>query len=163
MGEEDSQICYCREDCNDVADEFLLDCLATANGLLDIQRCKDLASQRVHFCKEDCGEEPEWPYIDHIQVSLSVVGASIPLHPVVELNEDGDYVELGGHGIAIDEEKYELDNYYSQGYNCVDLSDEDLSELNFCITYIITIFIGESGTPDRRVCEYSDFYCIIKG
>lgn len=162
LGEENSQICYCREDCNDVADEFLIDCLQTANGLLDIQRCKDLAAQRVHFCKEECGKEVEWPYIDHIQLRLRALGSPIPLHPLMEFNEEGDYQDLGGQSYGIDEGKQELHNFYKFNDNCVNLSEHDLTDLNFCLTYDIRILIGESGTDERRECIYSDTFCIIK-
>ena len=131
--------------------------------LLDIQRCKDLASQKIHFCKTDCGLEPEWPYIDHIQLSLRVIGAEIPLHPVLEFNEDGDFFDLGGHSYGIDEEGYELHNFYKFDDNCVDVSDQDLSGLNFCFRYDIRILIGESGTDERRECVFSGTHCIIKG
>lgn len=157
LGEEDSQVCNCRENCLGIADEFLIDCLQTANGLLDIQRCKDLASQRIHFCKEDCGTEPEWPYIDFILMSLSVQSAEIPFHPLVILNE----LESRGH--AIEEGHHELINFYKFNDNCIDISDHDLSGLNYCFTYDISILIGESGSPERRECRYVGSHCIING
>lgn len=55
----DRNACACHVACDDAYWDCVLPCIANANGLQQIQQCKDLCELQRTFCKENCDPFPE--------------------------------------------------------------------------------------------------------
>ena len=138
------------------------DCLATANGLIDVIRCKDLYYQDVHFCEDECGEAPSFPIIRDIEFQMKLVLADIPFHPILSIEED--IIKHETSKWIFTENDNIIDEWHEYDDNCLDVPnlEEEISGKNYCVQWNITIYYDR---PDgtQGICLFDSRYCIIIG
>lgn len=146
LGFEGHRICECRQNCKNESDIFLVECLKSANGLIQIARCRDLAFQERQFCEKDCGEVPEQER-EAIDFDIQV---NIWYNTGLTETFDGQPNVIAGTPVIFGNPPNSVDVNLNHNF-----PEEPIS---YCFITQTTIFYN-----DGSCCVYIDFACFNLG